>query len=45
MMGDTSLVKVDIGTSSPQARLDVRGAFSLKGNINFAVSANQNLIE
>jgi hypothetical protein len=45
VLGDTSLVKVGIGTSSPQARLDVRGAFRLKGNINFVASANQNLIE
>jgi hypothetical protein len=45
VLGDTSLVKVGIGTSNPQARLDVRGAFRLKGNINFVASANQSLIE
>jgi trimeric autotransporter adhesin len=45
VLGDTSLVMVGIGTGSPQARLDVRGAFRLKGNINFVASANQSLIE
>jgi hypothetical protein len=45
VLGDSTLVKVGIGTANPQARLDVRGAFRLKGNINFVASANQNLIE
>lgn len=45
VLGDTSLVMVGIGTGSPQARLDVRGAFRLKGNINFVASVNQSLIE
>ena len=45
VLGDTSLVMVGIGTGSPQARLDVRGAFRLKGNLNFVASANQSLIE
>ncbi len=44
VLGDTSLVKVGIGTGNPQARLDVRGAFRLKGNINFVASLNQNLM-
>ncbi len=45
VLGDSTLVKVGIGTANPQARLDVRGAFRLKGNINFVASANQSLIE
>ncbi len=45
VLGDTSLVKVGIGTGNPQARLDVRGAFRLKGNLNFVASTNQSLIE
>jgi hypothetical protein len=44
VLGDSILVKVGIGTANPQARLDVRGAFRLKGNINFVASANQNLM-
>ena len=44
VLGDSLLVKVGIGTAYPQARLDVRGAFRLKGNINFVASARQNLI-
>jgi trimeric autotransporter adhesin len=44
VLGDSTLVKVGIGTANPQARLDVRGAFRLKGNINFVASANQNLM-
>ena len=45
VLGDSTLVKVGIGTANPQARLDVRGAFRLKGNINFVASANQNLMK
>jgi trimeric autotransporter adhesin len=45
VLGDTTLVKVGIGTANPQARLDVRGAFRLKGNLNFVASANQNLLD
>jgi hypothetical protein len=45
VLGDSSLVKVGIGTANPQARLDVRGAFRLKGNINFVASVNESLIE
>jgi hypothetical protein len=45
VLGDSTLVKVGIGTANPQARLDVRGAFRLKGNINFVASINQSLIE
>ena len=45
VLGDSSLVKVGIGTANPQARLDVRGVFRLKGNINFVASINQSLIE
>ena len=45
VLGDTSLVMVGIGTGNPQARLDVRGAFRLKGNLNFVASVNQSLIE
>jgi hypothetical protein len=44
VLGDSTLVKVGIGTANPQARLDVRGAFRLKGNINFVASVNQNLM-
>jgi hypothetical protein len=44
VLGDSTLVKVGIGTANPQARLDVRGAFRLKGNINFVASLNQNLM-
>jgi hypothetical protein len=44
VLGDSTLVKVGIGTANPQARLDVRGAFRLKGNINFVASINQNLM-
>lgn len=44
VLGDSTLVKVGIGTANPQARLDVRGAFRLKGNLNFVASANQNLM-
>ncbi len=44
VLGDSTLVKVGIGTAYPQARLDVRGAFRLKGNINFVASTNQNLM-
>lgn len=45
ILGDSTLVKVGIGTANPQARLDVRGAFRLKGNINFVASTSQSLIE
>lgn len=45
VLGDSSFVKVGIGTANPQARLDVRGVFRLKGNINFVASINQSLIE
>lgn len=45
VLGDSTLVKVGIGTANPQARLDVRGAFRLKGNLNFVASANQNLLD
>ncbi len=44
VLGDSTLVKVGIGTANPQARLDVRGEFRLKGNINFVASLNQNLM-
>ncbi len=44
VLGDSTLVKVGIGTANPQARLDVRGAFRLKGNLNFVASLNQNLM-
>lgn len=44
VLGDSTLVKVGIGTANPQARLDVRGAFRLKGDINFVASVNQNLM-
>ena len=45
VLGDSLLVKVGIGTANPQARLDVRGAFRLKGNLNFVASVNQNLLD
>lgn len=44
VLGDSILVKVGIGTANPQARLDVRGAFRLKGNLNFVASVNENLL-
>ena len=45
VLGDSILVKVGIGTANPQARLDVRGAFRLKGNMNFVASVNQHLLD
>ncbi len=45
VLGDSTLVKVGIGTANPQARLDVRGSFRLEGNINFVASVNQNLMD